>query len=101
VQPSEIEFLGRSESKGFIYYSHQAREWSLQKINKFIHGEQEQAIASALVLGVTDGVDNDLQNAYAASGAMHVLAVSGLHVGIIYAIILFLLKPLQQYNWSR
>ncbi|HRG10525.1 MAG TPA: ComEC/Rec2 family competence protein, partial [Cyclobacteriaceae bacterium] len=38
--------------------------------------------------------------AYAASGAMHVLAVSGMHVGIIYLIILFLFKPIKKYRWS-
>ncbi len=101
VQPGEIRLLDRAEGKGFIYYSHQARAWSLEKINRFIHSEQQQVIAAALVLGVTDGIDNDLQNAYSASGAMHVLAVSGLHVGIIYAIILVLMKPLGKNNWSR
>lgn len=101
VQGNEVKWVGRAEAKGLIYYSHLARAWSLQKIDQFVKGEKEQAIASALVLGVTDGIDNDLQNAYAASGAMHVLAVSGLHVGIIYALLLFLLKPLQKYNWSR
>ena len=101
VQPTYIRLLDRAEGKGFIYYSHQARAWSMRKLNRFVQGEQQQVIAAALVLGVTDGIDNDLQNAYAASGAMHVLAVSGLHVGIIYAIILFLLKPLGKYSWSR
>jgi competence protein ComEC len=73
----------------------------MNRINEFVHGEDERAIAIALVLGVTDGIDNDLQNAYAASGAMHVLAVSGMHVGIIYAIILFLFKPLAKMRGSK
>ena len=46
----------------------------------------------ALVLGVKDGLDNEVKNAYAASGAMHVLAVSGLHVGIIYLLVSFLFR---------
>lgn len=101
VQRNEVKRIGRGEAKGFIYYSHRARAWSMEKLNQFVRGEQERAIASALVLGVTEGIDNDLQNAYAASGAMHVLAVSGLHVGIIYAILLFLLQPLQRHHASR
>ncbi len=101
VQAEEVKFLSPSSRKGFIYYSHQARAWSMKKLNEYVHGENERAIAIALVLGVTDGIDNDLQNAYAASGAMHVLAVSGMHVGIIYAIILFLFKPLSKFKWSR
>jgi len=101
VQPEDVKFIGHSSRKGFIYYSNQTRAWSMTKLNEFIHGDDEKAIAIALVLGVADGIDNDLQNAYAASGAMHVLAVSGMHVGIIYAIILLLVKPLGRYWWSK
>ncbi|HCW09016.1 MAG TPA: hypothetical protein DGG95_16795 [Cytophagales bacterium] len=96
VQANDVQLIHPSTDKGFIYYSHQARAWCMDKLNAFVHGENERAIAIALVLGVTDGIDNDLQNAYAASGAMHVLAVSGMHVGIIYAIILFLFKPIDK-----
>jgi len=73
----------------------------MNTLTRYLRGDDERAITIALVLGVTDGIDNDLQNAYAASGAMHVLAVSGMHVGIIYAIILFLFKPLTKYRWSK
>jgi len=101
VQSSDVKFIQPNSRPGFIYYSHLARTWSMKKLNEFVHGDDERAIAIALVLGVTDGIDNDLQNAYAASGAMHVLAVSGMHVGIIYAIILFLFKPLNKYKGSK
>ena len=101
IQTEDVKFISPASRKGFIYYSHQARAWSMKKIIEYVHGDDERAIAIALVLGVTDGIDNDLQNAYAASGAMHVLAVSGMHVGIIYAIILFLFKPLNKYQWSK
>ena len=87
--------------KGFLHYSLKARAWALAQLNQYIAGGKEQGIAAALVLGVTEGIDTDLQNAYAASGAMHVLAVSGLHVGIIYAILLILLRPLNRFAWSR
>ncbi len=100
VRSEQIKFIESAQQHGFLYYSQQARAWASEKLSRFIHGEQEQAIALALVLGVTDGLDNDLQNAYSASGAMHVLAVSGLHVGIIYWMILLLLKPMSSYSWS-
>ncbi len=44
----------------------------------------DYAVVSALLLGDVDEIDQDIMNAYAASGALHVLSVSGLHVGIIY-----------------
>ncbi len=101
VRAEQVRWIAPADRRGFIYYSHQARAWAQAKLNQYVVGEQQQAIAGALVLGVTDGIDTDLLNAYAASGAMHVLAVSGLHVGIIYGILLVLLRPLNRFAWSR
>jgi competence protein ComEC len=101
VLPSQVKWISSAERRGFIYYSHRARGWASKKLNQYIKNQQEQVIAAALILGVTEGIDTDLMNAYSASGAMHVLSVSGLHVGIIYAILLFMLKPLSRYSWSR
>ncbi len=101
VRSFQVKRVGRAEHSGVIYHSHQVRNWASDQINKYIRDPQAQGIASALILGVTDGLDSDLLNAYAASGAMHVLAVSGLHVGIIYALLLFLLKPLTKFRGSK
>jgi competence protein ComEC len=95
VQGTDITWLGETR-KDFFYYSAQARRFFSTIIKQYVPGEQEKAIALALVIGVTDGIDNELESAYSASGAMHVLAVSGLHIGILYAIILFFLKPLHR-----
>lgn len=100
LKANQIHYVAPPARKGFIYYSHRVRDWASTVIESNINGNQNQAVAMALILGVTEGIDNDLLNAYAASGAMHVLAVSGMHVGIIYVIILFLFKPLKKYRWS-
>lgn len=52
----------------------------------------ELSVASALVLGYRTELDKDLMSAYAGAGATHVLAVSGLHVGIVYVILNGMLK---------
>jgi len=53
--------------------------------------ETEYSILSALTLGYQDALSDDVKQSFRATGTAHVLAVSGLHVGIIYAIISFLL----------
>lgn len=52
----------------------------------------EYAVLSALTLGYTDELQPELMAGYSASGAMHILSVSGLHVGIVYMVIAFLLS---------
>lgn len=94
VTARQVMRLGSAPANRFLAFAIRARAWSEAQIDRFITGSREQAVAKALVLGITDGLDNDLTTAYAATGAMHVLAVSGLHVSIIYAILLVALRPL-------
>lgn len=93
LQPRDVTWLKNDPPNRLMHYAIRARLWAGETLKRFVQGPREQAIASALVLGVTDGLDNELLSAYAATGAMHVLAVSGLHITIIYMILLWLLKP--------
>jgi len=52
---------------------------------------KEYAVGSALILGCTDHLDADIMKEYSGSGAMHILSVSGLHVGVIYLVMNYLL----------
>jgi len=67
----------------------------------YIHGKRELAVISALILGDTDGIDNDLLYAYAGSGAIHVLSVSGLHVGLIFIALNWLLSFMERSYWLK
>lgn len=95
VQPGNWVFMKGAANRGPMYYAHEARRWTLAVIEATIRGERAQAIMGAFVIGVTDGIDDDLKQAYASGGAMHALAVSGMHVSILYGVLLFLLKPLE------
>lgn len=58
-------------------------------------------ILAALTLGDKSTLEPELKKAWANAGAMHVLAVSGLHVGIIYLVMNFLLQFLNKKKWGR
>lgn len=57
---------------------------------------EDLAVLSALTLGDKSELNPETREAYSKAGAMHILAVSGLHVGIIYFVLNFLLKFLNQ-----
>lgn len=52
---------------------------------------RERALVKALVLGLRDELDHEQKDAFVKSGTIHVLAVSGTHVGFIYAMLVFML----------
>ena len=64
---------------------------------------QELAIVSAMTLGDKSLIDKDLKNDYSRSGASHVLALSGLHLGIIYFVFSFMTARWRRryHHWSR
>lgn len=94
----KIVVAGNEPPSRLMAMSISMRLWADAALKKHIRGDRERAIASALVLGVTDGLDQDLMGAYAATGSLHVLSVSGLHVGILYLLIMVLLKPLLKWR---
>lgn len=57
---------------------------------------EELAVIKALILGQRNNISKELLEDYTNAGAIHILAVSGLHVGIILLILSFLLKPLER-----
>lgn len=62
---------------------------------------QEYAVLSALVLGYDDEIDNETMKAFSASGTLHVLSVSGMHVGIIFTALSAMLVFLNRNKYTR
>lgn len=62
-------------------------------IDKGLKGD-ELAVVEALLLGERNQISSSLRESYVAAGAIHILAISGLHIGIIMMLISFILKPL-------
>lgn len=52
------------------------------------------AVLSALTVGYKEELSEEIRETYSVSGASHVLALSGLHIGILYGLLFFCLKGL-------
>ena len=67
------------------------REKLFSILKKYIPDKNAVAIASAILLGYDEMLEANVKQVFAAAGAMHVLCVSGLHVGILYLLFNYLL----------
>ena len=61
----------------------------------------EFSVAAAILLGNDETLEPDLRASYAATGVSHILCVSGMHVGVIFMILGFLLQPLDKTVRTR
>ncbi|WP_313807435.1 ComEC/Rec2 family competence protein [Flavobacterium sp.] len=68
-----------------------------------IHGfsETTQGIINALLLGQRQDMDPEVNKHYTDAGVIHILAISGLHIAILYALLLTLLKPLNRLKSGK
>jgi competence protein ComEC len=82
-------------------FSFKARMKMLRILEKNGLAGNEFAVTSAILLGYDDLMEPELREKYAGAGALHVLCVSGLHVGIIFFIMNFLLKRLDRKKSGR
>ncbi|HZI02350.1 MAG TPA: ComEC/Rec2 family competence protein [Flavisolibacter sp.] len=87
-------------AKKLIYESRAA---IIQIIKLYITGTKESGLAEALMIGYKQDLDKELVESYTNTGVVHIIAISGLHLGIIYMLLLFITKPLHRKNmhWTR
>jgi len=81
-----------------VGFSASLRNFFISKLKESSLEKDQLSIVQALVLGQRRDISKELYNAYAAAGAIHILAVSGLHVGILYFIFMWLFRPLSYFK---
>ena len=95
IKRDQVTLVGQS-NQGVFYWANKIQSHGSGIISKFIDDKDARSIVHALVFGKKDTLENQLKSAYANAGVIHILAVSGLHVGIIYSILLFLFSFFEQ-----
>ncbi|MGN6339644.1 MAG: ComEC/Rec2 family competence protein [Ginsengibacter sp.] len=70
------------------------RAKTVATLEKYLGKNDESAIAKALLIGYKLDLDKDLVQAYSNAGVVHIIAISGLHIGIIYSILFWLFSVL-------
>ena len=91
----EIDLLNHRRPSLLSRYIRRIQQGIQHSFERHLSSEEERGILIALLIGKRDFLDPDIQQTYASAGAMHILAVSGLHVGIIYLILQSLLGKMK------
>jgi len=101
IKKDDWVFAGRNSGNLILRTSFNLRNTLL---NVFIANHiqnDEFAVGSALLLGYVDKLDADIITAYASTGALHVLSVSGLHVAIVYVVFNWLLFFFDKIKYGK
>lgn len=89
---SELK-IGSIIEKDVWYYTSRLRSKIIQNLEKSNFNKAELNVAIALILGQQQDISPEIIKDYQFAGAVHILSVSGLHIGFILLFVTFLLKP--------
>jgi len=96
IKKDGFKILQKGYQKNFRFYGSKLREKLLSIYKSCDFDTRELSVLEALTLGYKADLDEETISAFQKSGSMHILAVSGLHTGIILLIINILLKSLDR-----
>ena len=78
-------------NKNIVYYLHLWQSYLAQYLALAMHRGINLDVAKTMLLGVKSSIDFETMSVYSSLGAIHILSVSGLHVGLLYAGLSFIL----------
>lgn len=82
-------------------YASSLRSQLLDKLSRNGLNGAEFGLSAALLLGDDSHLDADVRDVYSRAGAMHILCVSGLHVGVVFLVLSTLLGFLKRFRMGR
>ena len=101
LKKKEFTVLDKKKQTVFGRIFFPIRKKVLYLLRKNIPGEKELGLAEALLIGYKDDLDKNLVQSYSNTGVVHIIAISGLHLGLIYWLFVQVLKPLKRKNIAK
>ena len=93
--------LEANKANPLYAFSYRFRDVLLRSLQRCGLDGDEFGVAAAILLGYDDSLPVEVRQNYVAAGSMHILCVSGMHVGIIYLLASLLLSFLNRKKWQK
>jgi competence protein ComEC len=104
LKPGEFAVLAGKKKSAIQSALYNVREKILEILRTNIRGGKECGLAEALLVGYKDDLDKSLVQSYSNTGVVHIIAISGMHLALIYWLVNLLLKPVgksKRWKWLK
>jgi competence protein ComEC len=101
LKAGDYKILPAKNKNSFRQFLYTTRSSIINILRNYIPGDKESGLAEALLIGYTDDLDKNLVQSYSNTGVVHIIAISGLHVGLIYWVLACILDPLKKNRSVR
>ena len=101
LKQGEFRLLPKPRQNIFTAFLLDSRQEILNVLRSYINGSRELGLAEALLIGYKDDLDKTLVQSYTNTGVVHIIAISGLHLGLIYWLLITLMRPFSRITYLR
>ncbi|RCH55991.1 hypothetical protein DJ568_04380 [Mucilaginibacter hurinus] len=101
LYPRQHTLLIKAAGNRFVTQALRLRQRLVNKLKANMYHTDAAAVASTLILGYKAELSNDVLQAYSKTGTIHVLSVSGAHVGLVYLVLTFILSFLNRFKHGK
>ncbi|MCW3075152.1 MAG: ComEC family competence protein [Flaviaesturariibacter sp.] len=103
LTPADYKLLPQQNEQAFRRAIFHSRKAIVRIFKENIAGAKEQGLAEALLIGYKDDLDKKLVQSYTNTGVVHIIAISGLHLALIYSLLMWVTKLMKgrQLQWWR
>ncbi|WP_143308297.1 ComEC/Rec2 family competence protein [Chitinophaga vietnamensis] len=92
LRRTDYQLLSQRRSQSLEACLIRMRSWCLQQLRHYIGSGPEAGMAAALLIGYRQDLDRDIVQDYTNTGIVHIIAISGMHLALLYGSLLWLLK---------
>ncbi len=97
---NELKLIGNNNFS--LYDLAYSVRYNIQSsLKKYNFSDDEYSVINALLLGQKQEISTEIKNDYANAGAIHILAISGLHIGILMMLLSYIFKPINNLKRGK
>jgi len=91
----------KHQQNSYLSALHFMRKWIIKTIQNQLKNPAEAGLTEALLIGYKEDLDDRLQEQYTLTGISHIIAVSGMHLGLIFSVLAGLFKLILKRKTAR
>jgi competence protein ComEC len=99
--PGDFMLIGEEREGVFRSILLSWRKKIIAVLRCYVPEKTENGLLEALMIGYTEDLDRALLQSYADTGVVHIIAISGLHLALIYQVLQLLLKRMKGWKWLK
>ncbi len=101
LKPGEFIVLPHKKENAIKKLLFAIRSKTVAILQQYLHGAKEAGLAEALLIGYKDDLDKNLVQSYSNTGVVHIIAISGMQLALIYGFLILLFRPVAKFRVSK